>query len=150
LALAANNLCFASGIIGCQCNCPRNRWLPIALTLLCCGTRVTFITGVGFELQLPENEDLVFTLESVVDKFGVAIAPHALAVCQHLTNAFWRMQVCFGTCLFLSLLVLLLGLAITMHDNNNDNPNMRRLHIICACFFSTCLSFVAGNNDARQ
>eukprot|EP00884_Botryococcus_braunii_P004058 jgi/Botrbrau1/13653/Bobra.0292s0003.1 len=42
--------------------------------------------------ELPENEDLVFALETVVDKFGEAIAPHALAVCQHLANAFWRMQ----------------------------------------------------------
>lgn len=42
---------------------------------------------------MPENEDLVFTLETVVEKFEDHIAPHAMAVCQHLANAFWRMQV---------------------------------------------------------
>lgn len=31
-----------------------------------------------------ENEDLVFTLETIVDKFGEEIAPYALGLCQNL------------------------------------------------------------------
>lgn len=37
-----------------------------------------------------ENEDLVFTLETVVDKFGEEMAPYALGLCQNLAAAFWR------------------------------------------------------------
>ncbi|KAL8532685.1 hypothetical protein ACS0TY_009047 [Phlomoides rotata] len=33
-----------------------------------------------------ENEDLVFTLETIVDKFGEEMAPHALGLCQNLLN----------------------------------------------------------------
>lgn len=40
-----------------------------------------------------ENEDLVFTLETIVEKFGEDMAPYAVGLCQHLTEAFWRMQV---------------------------------------------------------
>ncbi|XP_058093575.1 importin beta-like SAD2 isoform X2 [Magnolia sinica] len=37
-----------------------------------------------------ENEDLVFTLETIVDKFGVEMAPYALGLCQNLAAAFWK------------------------------------------------------------
>ncbi|KAL5072074.1 hypothetical protein RYX36_022961, partial [Vicia faba] len=37
-----------------------------------------------------ENEDLVFTLETIVDKFGEQMAPYALGLCQNLAAAFWR------------------------------------------------------------
>ena len=37
-----------------------------------------------------EAEDLVLTLEGIVEKFGEEIAPYAVGLCQHLTNAFWR------------------------------------------------------------
>ncbi|KAM7484745.1 hypothetical protein LguiA_000754 [Lonicera macranthoides] len=37
-----------------------------------------------------ENEDLVFTLETIVDKFGEEMAPYALGLCQNLADAFWR------------------------------------------------------------
>ncbi|KAE8658411.1 Importin beta-like SAD2-like protein [Hibiscus syriacus] len=37
-----------------------------------------------------ENEDLVFTLETIVDKFGEEMAPFALGLCQNLAAAFWR------------------------------------------------------------
>jgi hypothetical protein len=37
-----------------------------------------------------ENEDLVFTLETIVDKFGEEMAPYALGLCQSLAAAFWR------------------------------------------------------------
>ncbi|XP_058102570.1 importin beta-like SAD2 isoform X2 [Magnolia sinica] len=37
-----------------------------------------------------ENEDLVFTLESIVDKFGEEMAPYALGLCQNLAFAFWK------------------------------------------------------------
>lgn len=31
-----------------------------------------------------ENEDLVFTLETIVDKFGEEMSPYALGLCQNL------------------------------------------------------------------
>lgn len=31
-----------------------------------------------------ENEDLAFTLETIVDKFGEEMAPYALGLCQNL------------------------------------------------------------------
>ncbi|KAM0867044.1 hypothetical protein ACQ4PT_042251 [Festuca glaucescens] len=37
-----------------------------------------------------ENEDLVFTLETIVDKFGEEMAPYALGLCQNLASAFWK------------------------------------------------------------
>ena len=37
-----------------------------------------------------ENEDLVFTLETIVDKFGEERAPYALGLCQNLAAAFWK------------------------------------------------------------
>ncbi|KAK9159720.1 hypothetical protein Syun_006061 [Stephania yunnanensis] len=37
-----------------------------------------------------ENEDLVFTLETIVDKFGEEMAPYAFGLCQNLANAFWK------------------------------------------------------------
>ncbi|GMH26704.1 hypothetical protein Nepgr_028547 [Nepenthes gracilis] len=37
-----------------------------------------------------ENEDLVFTLEAVVDKFGEEMAPYALGLFQNLAGAFWK------------------------------------------------------------
>ncbi|CAL5391847.1 unnamed protein product [Camellia sinensis] len=37
-----------------------------------------------------ENEDLVFTLETVVNKFGEEMAPYALGLCQNLAAAFWK------------------------------------------------------------
>lgn len=33
-----------------------------------------------------ENEDLVFTLETIVDKFGEEMAPYALGLCQNLVT----------------------------------------------------------------
>ena len=35
----------------------------------------------------------MFTLETIVEKFGEDMAPYAVGLCQHLTQAFWRMQV---------------------------------------------------------
>ncbi|KAF6162304.1 hypothetical protein GIB67_008433 [Kingdonia uniflora] len=37
-----------------------------------------------------ENEDLVFTLETIVDKFGDEMEPYALGLCQNLASAFWK------------------------------------------------------------
>ncbi|XVE84540.1 hypothetical protein DITRI_Ditri17bG0021400 [Diplodiscus trichospermus] len=37
-----------------------------------------------------ENEDLVFTLETIVDKFGEEMSPYALGLCQNLAATFWR------------------------------------------------------------
>uniref|UniRef100_A0A7N0UGH1 Importin N-terminal domain-containing protein n=1 Tax=Kalanchoe fedtschenkoi TaxID=63787 RepID=A0A7N0UGH1_KALFE len=37
-----------------------------------------------------ENEDLVFTLETIVDKFGEEMAPFAFGLCQNLATAFWK------------------------------------------------------------
>ena len=33
-----------------------------------------------------DNEDLVFTLETIVDKFGEEMAPYAIGLCQNLVN----------------------------------------------------------------
>jgi len=33
-----------------------------------------------------ENEDLVFTLETIVDKFGEEMAPFAFGLCQNLVS----------------------------------------------------------------
>eukprot|EP00891_Asterochloris_glomerata_P009638 jgi/Astpho2/9638/fgenesh1_pm.00146_%23_24_t len=43
-------------------------------------------------MQQIESEDLLFTLETVVEKFGEEIAPYAVGLCQHLAAAFWRIQ----------------------------------------------------------
>ena len=40
-----------------------------------------------------ENEDLVSTLETLVERFGEDMAPYAVSLTQHLAAAFWRMQV---------------------------------------------------------
>ncbi|XP_059632843.1 importin beta-like SAD2 [Cornus florida] len=37
-----------------------------------------------------ENEDLVFTLETIVDKFGEEMAPYAFGLCRNLADAFWK------------------------------------------------------------
>ncbi|KAJ0462167.1 putative importin-beta domain, armadillo-like helical, exportin-2, central domain-containing protein [Helianthus annuus] len=37
-----------------------------------------------------ENEDLVFTLETIVDKFGEEMAPYAVGLCQNLAATFWK------------------------------------------------------------
>jgi hypothetical protein len=37
-----------------------------------------------------ENEELVFTLEVLVDKFGDEIAPFAVNLARNLTAAFWK------------------------------------------------------------
>lgn len=40
-----------------------------------------------------ENEDLIFTLETLVERFDEEMAPYAAGLTQHLAAAFWRMQV---------------------------------------------------------
>lgn len=37
-----------------------------------------------------DNEDLVFTLETIVENLGEEIAPYALGLCTSLANAFWK------------------------------------------------------------
>jgi len=37
-----------------------------------------------------ENEDLVFTLETIVEKFGEEISPYAVGLTQNLVAAFWK------------------------------------------------------------
>ncbi|XP_051127238.1 importin beta-like SAD2 isoform X2 [Andrographis paniculata] len=37
-----------------------------------------------------ENEDLVFTLETMVDKFGEEMASYAFGLCQNLATIFWK------------------------------------------------------------
>ena len=39
-----------------------------------------------------ENEDLVMTLESIVEKFGDEISPYAFGLCQNLAAAFWKLS----------------------------------------------------------
>ena len=42
-------------------------------------------------LRKVENEDLVMTLEVIVEKFGDEIAPYAVGLCQNLNVAFWKL-----------------------------------------------------------
>lgn len=45
----------------------------------------TFFSSEFFKLMNEvENDDLVFTLETIVDKFGEEMAPYALGLCQNL------------------------------------------------------------------
>jgi hypothetical protein len=41
-----------------------------------------------------ENEDLVFTLETIVDKFGEEMAPYALGLCQNLVVILTLSSIC--------------------------------------------------------
>lgn len=48
---------------------------------------LTFFLTEFFKLMNEvENEDLVFTLETIVDKFGEEMAPYALGLCQNLVT----------------------------------------------------------------
>jgi hypothetical protein len=40
-----------------------------------------------------ESEDVVFALETIVENFGGEMAPFAVGLCQHLSQAYWRLQV---------------------------------------------------------
>ena len=40
-----------------------------------------------------ESEDVVFALETIVENFGSEMAPFAVGLCQHLSQAYWRLQV---------------------------------------------------------
>lgn len=42
-----------------------------------------------------ENEDLVFTLETIVDKFGEEMAPYAMGLCQNLV---YSLLTCYEFC----------------------------------------------------
>ena len=46
----------------------------------------------GLMGKLPEIDDLVQTLETLVECFGEDIAPYALDLVRQLTQAFWRLQ----------------------------------------------------------
>ena len=50
------------------------------------------MTSAVWWLQV-ENEDLIFTLETLVERFDEEMAPYAVGLTQHLAAAFWRMQV---------------------------------------------------------
>lgn len=52
-------------------------------------------TARCFCLQV-ETEDLVATLETIVDKFGEDIGPYAVQLCTNLTEAFWKYKVTFA------------------------------------------------------
>lgn len=53
-----------------------------------------------------ENEDLVFTLETIVDKFGEEMAPYALGLCQNLVVIF-ALSICPESCTRLSTSIVL-------------------------------------------
>ncbi len=55
------------------------------------GTFFESDSGVGWAQV--ESEDVVFTLETIVEKFGEEMAPFAVGLCEHITQAFWRLQV---------------------------------------------------------
>ena len=52
----------------------------------------------GLMGKLPEIDDLVSTLETLVECFGEDIAPYALDLVRQLTQAFWRLQQVAQTC----------------------------------------------------
>ena len=52
------------------------------------------MNSVVWWLQV-ENEDLIFTLETLVERFDEEMAPYAVGLTHHLAAAFWRMQVPF-------------------------------------------------------
>ncbi|XP_010510174.1 PREDICTED: importin beta-like SAD2 [Camelina sativa] len=72
-----------------------------------------------------ENEDLVFTLETIVDKFGEEMAPFAFGLCQNLAAAFWR---CLNT-----------------SETNDDSDDMGALAAVgCLRAISTILESVSS------
>ncbi|KAJ1384023.1 Armadillo-type fold [Sesbania bispinosa] len=71
-----------------------------------------------------ENEDLVFTLETIVDKLGEEMAPYALGLCQNLATAFWR---CMNT---------------TEADDETDDPSAL-VAVGCLHAISTILELVS-------
>ena len=46
-------------------------------------------SSLQLHLQV-DNDDMVATLESIVEKFGEEMAPYAVGLMQHLAIAFWR------------------------------------------------------------
>ncbi|GAB2226832.1 hypothetical protein Droror1_Dr00008623 [Drosera rotundifolia] len=72
-----------------------------------------------------ENEDLVFTLETIVDKFGEEMAPYALGLCQNLASAFWR---CMST---------------AEADEEGDDPGGALAAVGCLRAISTILESVS-------
>lgn len=53
--------------------------------IICLHRFILFLPAEFFKLMNEvENEDLVFTLETIVDKFGEEMAPYALGLCQNL------------------------------------------------------------------
>ncbi|GAB2230170.1 hypothetical protein Drorol1_Dr00014427 [Drosera rotundifolia] len=72
-----------------------------------------------------ENEDLVFTLETIVDKFGEEMAPYALGLCQNLASAFWR---CMST---------------AEADEDGDDPSGALAAVGCLRAISTILESVS-------
>ncbi len=50
-------------------------------------------TMADFLPRQVENEDLIFTLETLVERFDEEMAPYAVGLTQHLAAAYWRMQV---------------------------------------------------------
>lgn len=58
---------------------------------VCSGQYLTDLDG--WLCMQVENEDLIFTLETLVERFDEEMAPYAVGLTQHLAAAFWRMQV---------------------------------------------------------
>ncbi|CAO2820514.1 unnamed protein product [Amaranthus hypochondriacus] len=72
-----------------------------------------------------ENEDLVFTLETIVDKFGEEMAPYAFGLCQNLAAAFWK---CMST---------------AEADEEGDDPGGALAAVGCLRAISTILESVS-------
>ncbi|XP_021733231.1 importin beta-like SAD2 [Chenopodium quinoa] len=72
-----------------------------------------------------ENEDLVFTLETIVDKFGEEMAPYAFGLCQNLAAAFWK---CMST---------------AENDEEGDDPGGALAAVGCLRAISTILESVS-------
>ncbi|XP_010525660.1 PREDICTED: importin beta-like SAD2 homolog isoform X2 [Tarenaya hassleriana] len=72
-----------------------------------------------------ENEDLAFTLETIVYKFGEEISPYALGLCQNLATAYWK---CIAT-----------------DDDDNDDDDSGALAAVgCLRAISTILESISS------
>ncbi len=61
----------------------------MSVVLISCHTSALPAARACLHAQV-DNEDLVFALEVIVEKFGESIAPFALQMAQQLSLAFWK------------------------------------------------------------
>ena len=84
-----------------------------------------------------ENEDLVFTLETIVDKFGEEMAPYAFGLCQNLVYH------------FLDALLHTFCTSILYKSNNDVEANCLRNIDSQKYWFISSLEFTRGLIESR-